>query len=172
MVPEMKVTIMMKYYSVCYPIPNILIPQTASERDLINACWKSVDMRQVKDPDILSLPREHTEFIAHDGNGDSVPETEDGLVIYFSPKSKTSPEMVQVTITWDGFDRQGLSFMPSIKPKIHRMEPRNSLLRRWKAHYGTRPGTQKIVVRLYDEEEEYIWSNHYGHEAGPPWVPE
>jgi hypothetical protein len=54
----MKITIMMMYNSVCYPIQTILVPQTASERDIINAWWDTVDTRKVTDPDILSLPRE------------------------------------------------------------------------------------------------------------------
>jgi hypothetical protein len=108
--------------------------------------------------------------MAHDGKGNGVLDVAEDLEIFLTPKTKTNPEEVQVTLTWDGFDASSLPFKLSLETRIHRDEPRNSLIRRWKAHFGNKPDLQEIVARLYGEEEEYTWFNHFGKEACPPWV--
>jgi hypothetical protein len=86
------------------------------------------------------------------------------------PKSKTSPEMIPVLITWHGFDQAGNSLTLSVDARVYRVEPRSSTIRRWKLYYWAQPQCQEVVARLYDEEYEYTWKNHYETEASPQWT--
>jgi hypothetical protein len=129
-VEEEKVLIAMKYSSVRVALRNILIPRTAAARGVINAWWAAVDRQHVTDPNIMTLPREWSEHEVHDGTGEAIGEIKDGVEIFLSPKAKTSPEVLALTVTWDGFDVKGLPLQLSIYPQVHRSESRNRLLLR------------------------------------------
>jgi hypothetical protein len=142
--PTAEVTVKMnvKYSVVRYSIPDIVIPGGAAARDVVNAWWNAVDHNQVKDPNLLCLSRDLEMYEFQKETGESCFDIEDGMEIFLVPRNKTSPEVVRVDVTWDGFDKDGLPLRLSIPPTVHREVPRSRLLALWleqyKAHLPTR----------------------------------
>jgi hypothetical protein len=52
-IQEVRVSMTMRYSSVWRTLQNILIPQVAAARDVVNAWWKEVNSQHVTDPNIL-----------------------------------------------------------------------------------------------------------------------
>jgi hypothetical protein len=77
------------------------------------------------------------------------------MEIFLSPQNKTSPEVVQITVTCDGFDISGLPLKLPIVPNVHRKEPRSRLLSRWIGHYRAHTEHVEIASQLFTDEKEY-----------------
>jgi hypothetical protein len=112
----------------------------------------------VTDPNILCLPRDWNEFDIEDADGNQV-DIDDGLEISLSPRNKTSPEVVQIAITWDGFDIQDKPIKFTIDAKVHRDESPTQQLVRWIEHFKRRPDTAEIASQLFTNENEYYWKD-------------
>jgi hypothetical protein len=110
----------------------------AAARDAINAWWAAVKQNHIVDPNILCLSRDPEAFDIQDENGDQV-EIEEGAEIFLEPLNKTSPEVMQVDVTWDGHDNKGLPLRLGIEPRVHRETPRSRLLWLWIEHFKTIP---------------------------------
>jgi hypothetical protein len=128
-VREVKVTMTMRYSSVRRTLQNILVPTTAAARDVVNAWWKAVGSQHVTDPNILCLTRDWNEYDITDDDDMPIGITE-GMMIFLRPLNKTCPEVLRVTIRWDGFDKKGTTpFYRSMETDVHREEPRSHLLK-------------------------------------------
>jgi hypothetical protein len=114
----------MKYSSVRVTIPNVVIPRTAAARDVINAWWGAVETNHILDPNILCLSRDSEAFDIQGEDGNQV-WPEEGVEIFLSPLNKTSPEVMHITVTWDGYDKAGLPLKLSITPKVRWEQPRS-----------------------------------------------
>jgi hypothetical protein len=170
-VQEAKVKITMRYSVVHVTMRNILIPLAAAARDAVDAWWAAVDRQHVTDPNITCLPRDWNEHDICDEDGELIEGIVDDAEIFLSPKNKTSPEVISITITWDAFDASGLPLKLSISPKVHSEESRSRLLVRWIEHYGGHPEHTEIASQLFTNENEHTWQNHANQEAVPPWKP-
>jgi hypothetical protein len=78
-----------------------VIQRTAAARDVINAWWEAVERNHIVDPNILCLSRDSEAFDIQDEEGNQA-WPEEGVEIFLSPLNKTSPEVMQITVTWDG----------------------------------------------------------------------
>jgi hypothetical protein len=168
---EVKVKMTMKYSVVRYSIPNILIPGGAAARDVVNAWWNAVDRNKVKDPNIVCLSRDPEMYEFQDDTGESYFDIEDGIEIFLVPKNRTSPEVLRVDVTWDGFDKDGLPLRLSISPTVHREAPRSRLLALWLEYYKAHPTDAEVASHMFTDENEYYWKDHTGAETAPPWTP-
>jgi hypothetical protein len=141
--------------------PNILIPRMASASDLVNAWWRIIDSRSVMDPVILPIPREVADYEVQDKDG-QLPDTTEGLEIILKPiAGPQNSDRFRIIVTWDGYDHEGLSFKLSIDPKVDRNESRNSLLRRWKEHWSTKPEWSNIAPYSFCQGERNIFMTRW-----------
>jgi hypothetical protein len=161
----------MKYSVVRFSIPNIVIPRGAAASDVINAWWNEVDRNQVKNPNIVGLSRDSEMYEIQNEAGESYIEIEDGMEIFLIPTNKTSPEVMTVDVTWDGFDKDGLPLRLSISPSVHREAPRSRLLALWLEHHKAHPIYAEVALHMFTDENEYYWKDHTGVETAPPWTP-
>jgi hypothetical protein len=168
---EVKVRMTMKYSVVRFSIPNIVIPQGAAARDVINAWWEAVDRNQVKDPNIVCLSRDPGMYDIQDEAGERYIDIEDGMEIVLVPTGRTNPEAVTIDVTWDGFDKDSLPLRLSISPSVHREAPRSRLLALWLEYYKAQPNDAEVASHMFTDENEYYWNDHTGVEAVPPWNP-
>jgi hypothetical protein len=164
---EVKVKMTMKYSVVRFSIPNIIIPGGSAARDVVNAWWNAVDRNQVKDPNIVCLSRDPEMYEFQDDTGESYFDIEDGMEIFLVPKNRTSPEVMTVDVTWDGFDKDGLPLRLSISPTVHREAPRSRLLTLWLEYYKAHPTDAEVASHMFTDENEYYWKDHTGAETAP-----
>lgn len=159
------------YNTVRKILQNVVIPLNSAARDVVNGWWKAVDSQHVTDPNILCLSRNWDEYDI--GDEDDMPiEIAKGMEIFLRPLNKTSPEVVTVAITWDGFDAKGVTPIGlTIYQDIHREEPRSYLLRRWIEHFKTKPEYAEIASRPFTDDNKYYWTDQSKSEASPPWQP-
>jgi hypothetical protein len=148
------VRITMRDSSVRVTIPNVIVPRRAAARYIINAWWGAVETNHIVDPNILCLSRDSEAFDIQDEDGNQI-WPEEGVEIFLSLLNKTSPEVVHITVTWDGHDEAGLPLKLSITPKVHREEHCSRLLSRWNEHYKTHPVHAEIASQLFTDENEY-----------------
>jgi hypothetical protein len=87
------------------------------------------------------------------------------------PGNRTSPEVVQIAITWDGLDDKGQETKYTIDSRVHREQARTHLLLRWLEYFKRSPDKAEIASQLFTSENQYYWTNHPGEEAAPPWQP-
>jgi hypothetical protein len=168
---DMNVKMTMKYSVVRYSIPNVIIPRESAARDVVNAWWEAVDRNQVKDPNIVCLSRDPEMYEFQNEAGESYFDIEDGMEVFLVPTNKTSPEVVTIDVTWDGFDKDGLPLRLSISPTVHREAPRSRLLAMWLEHYKAQAADAEIASHMFTDENEYYWKDHTGAETAPPWTP-
>jgi hypothetical protein len=109
-------------------LKNILILLTAAARDVVNASWAAVDRQHRTDPNIPCPPRDWNEYDIGDEEGVPIEDITDDIEIFLSPKNKTSPEVVQIAVTWDGFDISGQSLKLTLGTMVHREESRSRLV--------------------------------------------
>jgi hypothetical protein len=141
---DVKVRMTVKYSRVRVSIPNITLPRTASARDVINAWLAAVESQQIKDPNVLCLFRDPEAYDIRDEDGERV-LLEEGEEVFIIPLNKTSPEVMIVDVTWDGFDESGQSLKLSISPTVHRDAPRSRLLALWIEHYKAHPKHAEVA---------------------------
>jgi hypothetical protein len=168
---EVKVKMRMRYSVVSLSIPNIMIPGGAASRDVVNAWWNAVERNQVKDPNILCLSRNPEMYEFQDDTGKTYFDIEEGMEIVLIPKDRTSPEVVSIDVTWDGFDENGLPLRLSIAPKVQRETPRSRLLLLWLEQYQAHPKYQEVALHMFTDDNEYYWKDHTGIETTPPLAP-
>jgi hypothetical protein len=167
---EVRIKMTMKYSTVRYSIPDIVVPTTAAARDIINASWEAVERNQIRDPNIVCLSKDSDAYDIQVEEG-SLEELEEGMELFLIPTNKTSPEVMRVDVTWDGFDSDGRSLRLSITPLVHREAPRSRLLELWIIHYKSHQTYAEVASHLFTDENEYYWKDHTGTETAPPWVP-
>jgi hypothetical protein len=114
---DVKVKMTVRYSVVSYSIPNVIIPSGAATRDVLIAWWNAVERNQVKDPNILCLSRNPEMYEFQDDTGENYFDIEEGMEIVLIPKDRTSPEVVRIDVTWDGFDEDRLPIRLSISPR-------------------------------------------------------
>jgi hypothetical protein len=122
----------------------------------------------VTDPNITSLSRDWNEYGITNEEGDQI-DIAEGEDIFLAPKNETSPEVVMIAITWDGFDETGRLFKLTLDMKVHREEPCAIPLFRWLEHYQTHAVYAEIASQLFTDPNEYCWKDQVDHEAVPPW---
>jgi hypothetical protein len=167
---EVKIKMTMKYSIVRVSIPNIVLSRTAAARDVINAWWEAVERNQIKDQDIVCLSKDPDAYDIQNEDGDQV-YLEDGMGIFLIPLNKTSPEIMTIHVTWDGFDSKGLPLRLSISPSVHREAPRARLLALCIEHYKNHRDHSEVASHLFTDENDYYWRDHTGAETAPPWTP-
>jgi hypothetical protein len=104
---ELKMTLVMKIGKKTVPPTDVLIPPKSSARDIVNIWWATVDRRGLRNPDIMFLPRDHTEYEISNGKHEMILGLSAGMTLYVSPKAKTNPDLIPVVITWNGFGESG-----------------------------------------------------------------
>jgi hypothetical protein len=62
---EVRIKMTMKYSTVRYSIPGIVVPTTAAELDIINAWWEGVERNQVRDSNIVCLSNDSDAYDIH-----------------------------------------------------------------------------------------------------------
>jgi hypothetical protein len=159
-----------KYSVVKTTLENIVIPRTASARDVINAWWVAVERDNITDLNIMCLSRDPEAFDIQDENGDQV-EIDDGVEGFLKLLNRTSPEVVQVDITWDGHDKSGQSFRLTASERVHREAQRSRLLAIWIRVHKAKPAWEEVPLYLFTDENEYYWTDDSGAKTAPPWRP-
>jgi hypothetical protein len=167
---EVKIKMTMKYSIVRVSIPNIVVPRTEAARDIITAWWEAVERSQIKDSNIACLSKDPDAYDIQDEDGGQV-DLEEGMEIFLTPLNRTSPEVVTIDVTWDGFYSKGLPLRLSISPSVHREAPRARLLALWIEHYKNHRDHAEVASHLFTDENEYYWKDHTGTETAPPWTP-
>jgi hypothetical protein len=168
---DVKLKMTMKYSTVRYSIPNIVVPKTAAARDVVNAWWAAVERNQIKDPNIVCLTKDPEEDDFKDEDGNDLITLEEGAEVFLIPRNKTSPDVMIVDVTWDGFDSKGLPLRLSISPSVHWEAPRSRLLALWIEHYKNHREHAEVASHLFTAENEYYLKDHTGVETAPPWTP-
>jgi hypothetical protein len=100
---EAKIKMTMKYSTVRFTIPGIVVPRTAAARDLVSSWSEAVERNQVRDPNIVCLSKDPDayDFQVEEGGLEDITE---GMELFLIPTNKTGPEVMRVDVTWDGFD--------------------------------------------------------------------
>jgi hypothetical protein len=168
---EVKVKMTVKYSTVRFSIPDIVISKMAAASDVINAWWEAVDRTQVKNPNIVCLSRNPDVYRIQNDKGEEYIEIEYGMEIFLIPLNRTSPKIMTVDVTWDGFDADGLPLRLSISPSVHREASRSQLLTLWLEHHKRHPIYAEVASHMFTDENEYYWKDHTGVETAPPWAP-
>jgi hypothetical protein len=148
-----KIKVTVKYGRVRVSIPNIVVPRTAAASDLINAWWAAIERDQIKDPNVLCLSKDSEAYDIQDEEGHPV-YLEEGMEVFLIPMNRTSPEVMTVDVTWDGFDEKGRSLRLSISLTVHREATRTRLLGLWIEHHKAHRDHAEIASQLFTDENE------------------
>jgi hypothetical protein len=152
---DVKIKMTVKHSTVRFSIPNMVVPKAAAARDVINAWWEAVERNQVKDPNLVCLSKNPEAYEIQHEEGEEYVTLEDGMEVFLIPLGRTSPEVMRIDVTWDGFDSKGLPLRLSIPPLVHREAPRSRLLVLWIEHYKNHPVYAEVSSHLFTDENEW-----------------
>jgi hypothetical protein len=133
-----------------YRAKDVMIPTVPAARDIVNAWWRTVSERHLKEPNFEGLSHEPGDYAICDGKGNDCDPIVTGMDICLTPIPQIKPMTPEVNlwITATVKDLDGHSRQVGTQQNIDRNMPKQQVLDLWRRTFEQQDDLREIVAKF------------------------